>query len=113
MRTPRVVALEPALQTESQCGHGSMLPKIDFFVFQTPPESLDKHVVHPSPAPVHTDFYAQFEKTVRPLLRGELAALVGIEDLRDLTSVAQCVFKRLKAQTGLHRVGDRPAEHLA
>ena len=111
MRTPRVVTFEPPHEPE-HWGVG-MLPKIDFLVLQASPEPLDERVVHPSAASVHAYPHPQPEKAVGPLLRGELASLVGVEDLRDPACGLRRVPKRLEAQAGFHRVGDRPAQHLA
>ena len=113
MRTPCVIALEPSRKPESQHGDGGILPQIDFLILQTSPESLDEHVIHPSSAPVHADFHAKPEETIRPLHGGELAALIGVENLRNAPRITQRVFKRLKAQTRFHRIGDRPAQHLS
>ncbi len=49
---------------------------------QRPPEPLEEHVVHPSPLAVHRDLHAGLGEDAGEPRTGELAALVGVEDLR-------------------------------
>ena len=111
--TPRVVALEPFRQSIAQGVHGGVLEEIDLLVFHAPPQPLDEDVVHPAPTSVHADFNAQIQQLSRPLGRGELAALVGVENFRNVPCGLEGVVESFQAKAGFHGVGYRPAKHLA
>ena len=55
--------------------------QIDVLVLQRAPEAFDEDVVHPAAAAVHRDADAGFDQHAREGRSGELAALVGVEDL--------------------------------
>lgn len=52
------------------------------FVLQKPPQAPDHAVFDPPPFAVHADLDLCFGQHVGPCTAGELAALVGFEDLR-------------------------------
>src|SRR5574338_1224607 len=56
--------------------------QIDPLVLDRPPQPLDEDVVVAAPAPVHADADAVALEHPGERFRGELAALVGIKDLR-------------------------------
>src|SRR5271165_4507835 len=56
--------------------------QIDVLVFQRAPDAFDEHVVHPASASVHRNANAGFDQHAGEGFAGELAALVGVEDLR-------------------------------
>ena len=57
-----------------------MLLQVDFPVSHAAPEPLSEHVVHPPASPILADGNARFREPSGPFLRGELAALIGVED---------------------------------
>jgi hypothetical protein len=50
-------------------------------VLHAAPQALDEDVVPPGTAPVHRQLAARLENDIGELLGGELAALVGVDDL--------------------------------
>ena len=113
MGPPVVVAAEPFPQTRPQRVHGGVLEQIDLLVFHAPPQPLDEDVVHPAPAAVHAVLDAETGQFPGPFGEGELAALIGVEDLGNATGGGQGVFQGFQAEAGFHGVGNGPAQHLA
>jgi hypothetical protein len=56
--------------------------KLDRLIFEAAPQPLDKDVVHASAFAVHADHDAMPLQGAGKVVAGELAALIGIEDLR-------------------------------
>ena len=84
--------------------------EIDVFVFQRSPEPLDEHVVHPAAAPIHGDRDTDLGERAGERGRGELRALVGIEDLR-LAELRQSLLERRQAERDVHRVRQPPRQN--
>src|SRR6201987_6301416 len=78
--------------------------QIHLLVFDASPQTLNKHVVSPSPLAIHTDRYFPVGKDTGERRAGELAALICVEDGR-LPGTRQCIFKGSNAEHGFH--GDR------
>jgi hypothetical protein len=74
------------------------------------PQPLDEYVVHPAPAAVHRDAYAGGCQRAGEGGAGELAALVGVEDVR-LAEARQGLLQRRDAERAVHGVGQPPGEH--
>ena len=81
VRSGLVVERQVALQALVRCADGLIGVQIDLLVFDALPESFHKHVVPPTPFPVHADLDAVVFQEPRELQAGELAPLIGIEDL--------------------------------
>ena len=56
--------------------------KVEAFVFQATPQPFDHNVVHPPSSAVHRDLHPSVLEDLREGHAGELASLVGVEDLR-------------------------------
>ena len=56
--------------------------RINALEFHRAPQPCDDDVATKSAAPVHRDAHPGLFQSLRPYLRRELAALIGIEDLR-------------------------------
>jgi len=82
MRAGGVVELEVAGELLLRLGHAVVCVQIDMLVLHAPPQSLDEHVVHPSALAVHADLHVVILEHLGELDAGELASLVGVEDLR-------------------------------
>jgi hypothetical protein len=54
-------------------------------VFQAHSQPLDEDVVHPAASTIHADLNALLLKLGDPILAGELATLIRVEDLRFAT----------------------------
>src|SRR5437763_10239064 len=63
-------------------GYSRISMEVDLLVFEAAPQSLDKNVVHASALAVHADHDPVPFQGAGEVVAGELAALVGIEDLR-------------------------------
>src|SRR3954454_18182602 len=67
-------------------------PKVDLFVFDRTPNPLDEDVVAPGAFAVHADRNGVVPQQTGELDAGELASLVGIENLRFSGASAKCVL---------------------
>ena len=81
---------------------------MEFVVFDGSPQSFDEHVVEPSALAVHADADAMIGETFPPGTRGELAALIGVKDLRRSTRHSHGLVKGLKTEARVERVGETP-----
>ena len=80
----------PCLVVERQVAFQSLLGSTDglvgmqihLLVFDALPESFHEHVVAPTACPVHADLNAVGAQQPGEFEAGELAALIGVEDLR-------------------------------
>src|SRR5947209_9142801 len=78
----RIVKVQPGANTGLGFGHTRISMEVDLLVFEAAPQSLDKDVVHASALAVHADHDPVPFQGAGEVVAGELAALVGIEDLR-------------------------------
>ena len=56
--------------------------EIHAFVLDAAPQALHEHIVAPCSTSIHRQLAAPIEDGVRELVGGELAALIGVDDLR-------------------------------
>ncbi len=84
--------------------------KIDLLVCDALPESFNKHVVPPTSFPVHADLHAVVCQEPRELQAGELAPLIGSEDLGWVLA-AHGALNRIEPEIGRQRVGQPPRQH--
>ncbi len=82
MRPPAVVEVQISPDRPPGLADGLVSPQVDLLVFDRFPEPLDEDVVAPSALAVHADLDLLGQKNLREVDTGELAALVGVEDLR-------------------------------
>ena len=80
--------------------------QVDFLVFHAFPEPFDKHVINPAAFAIHADLDAVALDQADELRAGELAALVGVEDLR-LAIALNGVLDRLDAEVRGQAVGQQ------
>ena len=82
VRSFLVVVPEPG--SDGLAGLGPVLEvvQVDTLVLERAPEALDEDVVHPPALAVHRYPYRGLFEYLGEVLAGELAPLVGIEDLR-------------------------------
>src|SRR5215470_7865708 len=84
----RLVWAPVIVEGHPRCDPGARLAtigiafQVDVFVLQAAPQALDEHVVHPAAAAVHRDLDTGAFERAGEGHAGELAALVGVEDLR-------------------------------
>src|SRR5262249_9579273 len=76
-----VVEVEPSADAGPGLGHRRIGIEVDLLVFEAAPQPLDKDVVHAAALAVHADRDRMVLQRAGEILAGELAPLVGIEDL--------------------------------
>jgi hypothetical protein len=89
-----IVEAEPSANAGLGLGDRRIGIEVDFLVFEAPPQSLDEDVVHAAPLAIHADRYLVALQGAGEVVAGELAALVGIEDLGPAV-VRECFLARL------------------
>ena len=87
MRTFPVVVGDPPANLTGGVAHRVKRVQIHAFLLKRSPQPLDKHVVQPPAFAVHGNPNAGSLQSLRPIPAGELAALVGVEDLRGAVAV--------------------------
>ena len=87
MRSPSIVALEPWPDALLQLLDRGLALEVNVLVFEASPKPLNEHVVHLPPLAFHAHGDPQPFEPSRPFRRGELAALVGVEDLRTASAL--------------------------
>jgi len=68
--------------------------------------------IHPASPPVHRNAHTRRPQNAGKPRRGELATLIGVEDLRAAKPL-QSLLQRLNAEVRLQRVRHPPRQHLA
>jgi len=79
-------------------------------MLERPPQPLDEDVVHPTTAAIHGDLDPCARQRAGEGRTGELAALVGVENLRRAVP-CQSVVERSEAERGIHCIGDTPRQN--
>ena len=75
-------------------------------VFHRFPQVLDKYIVSPGSAPVHAEIFTPSTLDgLHELLRGELATLISIHDLR-LAMAMERLLQHIDGMAGLQRDRD-------
>ena len=112
MRSGLVIERQVVLQALMRSPDGLVGVQIHLLVFDAFPEAFHEYVVSPAPFPVHADLDAVMRQESREFLAGELAALIGIEDLRQAI-VGQGVLHCVQTEIRRERVGEPPRQHPA
>src|ERR1700738_4565835 len=102
-----VVEAEPGANPSLGLGNALIGIEVDFLVFEAAPQSLDEDVVHAAALAVHTDHHPVLPQCPGEIVAGELAALVGIEDLGAAVAsdrFLECIDTQISAE----RVGQSP-----
>jgi len=112
VRARHVVKADPRSDAGFDFGHCLVGVQIDLLVFQRSPQTLDEDVVHPSALAIHADVDLGIEQHGGEGLAGELAALIGIEDLR-LAIAVQGFAKSVDTAIGVQAGRELPTQHVA
>jgi hypothetical protein len=80
--------------------------------FQRAPKPLDKNIVKPASASVHGQADAGVTQELCEPRTGELAALIGIENVRPAV-FRHRFFQGLDAELDIHRIAEPPGQDLA
>ena len=97
MRTQTIIKIEIAAKRGARLADAVVGAQIDLFVLHRFPQPLDKHVVVPCALAVHADLDVVFDQHAGEVFAGELAALVGVEDV-GLAVFRQRLLQRLDAK---------------
>src|SRR5262245_15484842 len=81
MRAPGVVKRKPCRDTTVCLAPVGVALQVDVLVLERAPQPFDEHIVHPPAASIHRDAHAGSHQRAGEGGAGELAALVGVEDL--------------------------------
>src|ERR1700737_4358662 len=82
MWSSAVVEAEVSADGSPGLGHRVVGSEIYLLVFDRPPKPLDKDIVTPCAFAVHADGDAILDQHAGELGAGELATLIGVEDVR-------------------------------
>lgn len=86
--------------------------QIDLLVFHRAPQALDNDIVAPRAPTVHADGNFLAQQHADEGQAGELAALIGVENLR-FAEARQRFFQSLDAEIGLHADRHSLGQYLA
>src|SRR5258708_23443101 len=84
--------------------------QVNLLVFEDPAQPLDEEVVHAAPLAIHANGDLVPAQHAGEVVAGELAALVGVEDLRP-TKASERFLERLDAEIGAERVRQPPGQY--
>src|SRR6202040_853198 len=76
-----VIEAEPGADAGLRLGDAGIGVEVDLLIFEAPPQPLDEDVVHVAALAVHADGDPVALQGAGEVVAGELAALVGVEDL--------------------------------
>ena len=85
--------------------------QIYLLVFDAPPQTLYKDIVQVSALAIHADLDPPLQQQAAEGFTGELASLVGVEDLR--LSFAQGFFQGRDTEAHLQSIGEPPGQHVS
>src|SRR3954464_288873 len=102
MRALGVVEVQIPAQRGTCIGDAVVGAQVDLLILHRAPQPLDEHVVTPGAATIHADGDAVLQQQAGEVCAGELAALVGVEDLR-LAVTAERLLDRLQAELHFQR----------
>ena len=86
--------------------------EVDILMLERAPQSLDEHIVHPTAPAVHRDANAGCRQHAGEGCAGELATLVGVEDLRG-AEADERLLERVAAERDVHGVRQPPRQSIA
>src|SRR5450432_2783985 len=99
---PGVVEVDVAADPFSGSAHALVGVEVDLLVLDRAPHPFDEYVVAPASLAVHRDADAVPVEQSGELAARELAALIGVEDLR-LAVSSDRLLDRLSAERRVHR----------
>jgi len=85
--------------------------QVHILVLDAAPQPFYEDIVHAPALAVHADLNALRQQPAGKGVAGELAALVGVEDLRP--TPAQGLFQGLNTEVHIQSVGQPPGQHVA
>ncbi len=110
MRAPAIVEIQIPAKPGPGFGDAGIGVQIHLLILHRAPEPCDEDVVALGCLAVHADGNLVFQQQPGEVTAGELAALVGIENLR-LAVPGECFLNRLDAEFHLQRDRQFPGQH--
>src|SRR5271166_4283074 len=94
-----LAVVEPPIPTDRAARLGDTVvgAQVDLLILDRTPQPFDEHIVAPGPAPIHADPDRVLRQQSGERRTGELAPLVGVEDLRS-TITGQRLVDRVEAE---------------
>ena len=105
-----VIKAEPGADAGLGLGDAGIGVEVDLLVFEAAPQPLDEDVVHVAALAVHADRDPVALQGAGEVVAGELAALVGVEDLGPAVP-RERFFEGLDAELRAERVRQPPRQH--
>ena len=112
MRPVRVKPLEESADVRSRRAYGVIGLEVHAFVLHAAPLTFDEDIAPPGAAPVHGELAAAVEHGLGELFGGELAALIGVDDLGH-TKARKGLLDNLLGVARLHGDGHLVCQHHA
>ena len=106
-----VVVAHPFGDTGLKLDQIAVAAHVDALILQAAPQPFDEHVVQPAAAAVHADSRPHAFQGVDPVVAGELATLVGVEDFGHGARRGDSLLQSLQAKRRIERVGEFPGKH--
>src|SRR5216683_2302217 len=105
-----VIEAEPGADAGLGLGDAGIRVEVDLLIFEAAPQPLDEDVVHVAALAIHADRDRVVLQRAGEVVSGELAALVGIEDL-GLAVPRQRFLEGLDTELRAERVRQPPRQH--
>src|SRR3954465_12913497 len=105
-----VVKAKVTGERSPRLGYCVVGPQVYFFIFDRSPESLHEHIVPPGAPAIHADSDGVGDQLSGECGTGELATLIGVEDLR-LAMASQGLLDRPDAEPGPQRDRQPPGQN--
>ena len=97
-----IIKLEIAFQAYVCVMRRLVVIKIDFFIFERPPESFDEDIIEATTTPVHADVNMAICQHSSKIIAGKLRALIGVENR--WLSMTERFLQHLKAEMDIQCV---------
>lgn len=111
MRPLGVIKVEISIQARDGLMNSLVAVQVDFFVFDTPPESFDEDIVQGPAAAIHADGHLMIFENPGERIARELRALITIEDFRFRPKKSP--IKGADAEIAVQCGRDLPTEYIA
>jgi hypothetical protein len=110
MLTFLIIKAKPGADTGLGLSDAGIGVEIDLLVFEAAPQSLDEDVVHEAALAIHADRDPVTLQDAGEIVAGELAALIGVEDLGPAVPEKR-VLESLDTEIRTERVRQPPRQH--
>lgn len=106
-----IVKMKVGSQARHGLGNALIGLEVNLLILDRPPQALDENGIQRAASPIHADDDVRFLKTPREGVAGQLAALIGVENL-GLASTQRSI-QCLQAEIDFQADRNRPGEYIA